>query len=156
MKPPPLEQILAWHETVASTPRENLAFSVLAMAGKFDHFPPETLSVFRAWLTEELDLFQQVGRTVQVRGLIDYVFHREGNSKEWDDGLDRKLDMLERADVPQHLKPLINKAIPNLIARKPEWLEASRSWRDLRYAHLTDEALHVWEDEMTLRQQPGI
>jgi hypothetical protein len=149
MDPLPLERILNWFDSLPHTVRGNLAFFSIIKIRAYDPLDSSE-EAFRTWLGDRLDYFQHVGRTIQARGLIDYIMAEEGNPAVWEEKLDRNLELLEREDTPAHMKPLINNIIPNFVDKKPDWLAADRSWRKLRFTHLTDEALHKWEQEMML------
>lgn len=103
------------------------------------------------WLSEKLCYFRHVGRTLFVRGLIDYVMDEWGTEAFWEAATERNLMMVDTGWVPKELRTTVNETLPQLPKSREAWLAAATSWREFREAVLSNQSLREWEREMEIR-----
>ena len=133
----PLNRILAWWQSLAECPREWIAVDIcrcLAVTETEDF----TFQCSR-FLDELLTITRHLGRTLAVRAVIDYYFERE----LLDDADRSQLEMVETGDAK--LRSLANAALGRRLQSAAGRAHARDTWKKLREAELSDNALVVWE-----------
>ena len=108
------------------------------------------------WLSEKLSYFQHVGRTLLVRGIIDYVMDEWGTEEFWEEARERNLMMVDTGSVPRELRETVNERLPEIPKSRDAWLAAASSWREFRKDVLSNESLRRWEHAMELRYASGL
>jgi len=148
--PLPLEIIRDWWTAQQDPARGNLAFFVLVRCKPFD--PIASMGDgFPEWLSERLDYFQHLGRTMMVRALIDYTVDEQASEQHLANVEDLHMTMVDDGKYPKDMRKIIGDHLPTLPDSRKAWEDAGKSWRVLRDTFLTDAKLRAWEKDMQLR-----
>ena len=149
-EPLPLEIIRDWWTAQQEPARDSLAFSVLVRCKAFD---PSAMmeGEFSEWLSERLDCFQHIGRTLMVRALIDYEIDEQASEQSFDKVENLHMMMVDDGKYPKDLRKIIGDHLPSLPATRKAWEDAAESWRIVRDNILTDAKLRAWEQDILSR-----
>ncbi|OYW74786.1 MAG: hypothetical protein B7Z37_16140 [Verrucomicrobia bacterium 12-59-8] len=149
----PLEIVRDWFKGVEEPARGVMALFVMVRIQDPDGLASWE-DVFCEWLSARLDYFKHLGRTLQVRGLIDFILAEMGSDQYWEHALNKQLEMIEHEQTPKMVRQMVNKHLPAMPKAKEVWFQTAESWEDLRSNYLTDERLWMWEREMERRFSP--
>ena len=148
--PLPLEIIRDWWTAQQDPARGNLAMFVMIRSKPYDPLSSSD-EVFIEWLSERLDYFQHLGRTMMVRALIDFTLDEQASEQHLEKVEDLHMTMVDDGQYPKDMRKFIGDHLPKLPGSRKSWEDAAKSWRVFRDTFLTDTKLRIWETDMQMR-----
>lgn len=96
---------------------------------------------------------EQVGTTVCVCGLIDFLMEKMSSAAYWDARMAADLEDVELVDA--EAKEVFNELIGEDLRQRAEWHAAAEDWWALRAGALSAAAVREWEDSKAAAATSG-
>lgn len=155
----PIDSIINWYKGAPQGCKPDIALLISHFSGKLIDIPTSdktlTEDPFITWIeSHKTDEISSVGFVVALRAQIEFVLIRKrGSEASWSELSENNRRMKDQCIADG--KPEMAQFIENMEAKFPqqkmEWLELCETWRTLRIAELSDDALEMWEDSILIK-----
>ncbi|HEX4334340.1 MAG TPA: hypothetical protein VH062_00420 [Polyangiaceae bacterium] len=149
----PIEIYLAWFNQQATETKEDLGLQIeLMLPGNVDESRLETPSLDVVALVRALtewaarDPMQNVGLTLSVAALTEFVLARRSSVEKWTDVKQMNEHYRDEAleEGQRDVAAKIGATLQKMPLREKRWLHVANTWSELRSAQLSNKAIDEW------------
>ncbi|MFC5049060.1 hypothetical protein ACFPK9_15890 [Rubritalea spongiae] len=141
----PLDIIHHWWFTVNEPAKSNMALNIMLKLGLHNVSISSNVKLHE-YLTEDLHYLKHVGRALSMRSLIDYILSEMTSDKKWEEITNFHLSIVDSSNFDKDARTEINSKIPEIEPNRTAWINAAKSWQDIRGEELSDQSILIWEN----------